>query len=141
MAMKRGSLLLGLLAAVVSASPAFAATARRYALHGAEAATFQVPSDMQLLKTLPARGPRLSWERYQQHVGTAAVLGGQLTLLRDGTARAVAVIGRRSLGIVPANTVRLTPEQAAGLATREIRGGTAVAALLIDPRSGRYFYR
>jgi hypothetical protein len=93
---------------------------------------------MQLLKTLPARGPRLSWERYQQHVGTAAVLGGQLTLLRDGTARAVAVIGRRSLGIVPANTVRLTPEQAAGLATREIRGGTAVAALLIDPRSGRY---
>jgi hypothetical protein len=35
--MKRGSLLLGLLAAVVSAPPAFAATARRYALHGAEA--------------------------------------------------------------------------------------------------------
>ena len=140
--MKRGSLLLGLLVAALSASTASAAsTARRYALAGQDAASFVLPSDMALARTLPARGPRLTWERYQQHFGEAAVLGGQLTLLRDADARPVAVIGRRSLGIVPANAVKLTVEQARDVAAADLRGGTSKADLLIDPESGRYFYR
>ena len=139
--MKRGSLLLGLLVAVSCASAASASEARRYALTGPDAADFVMPSDMALAKTLPARGPRLTWERYQQHLGAAAVLGGQVTLLRDAAGRPVAVIGKRSLALVPVNSVRLSEAQAREIAARDFRGGQAVADLLIDPATGRYFYR
>ena len=139
--MKRGSLLLGLLVAVSCASAASASEARRYALTGPDAAGFVMPSDMALAKTLPARGPRLTWERYQQHFGDAVVLGGQVTLLRDAAGRPVAVIGKRSLALVPVNSVRLSEAQAREIAARDFRGGQAVADLLIDPATGRYFYR
>jgi Zn-dependent metalloprotease/transcriptional regulator CtsR len=141
--MKRGSLLTGLLAGVYlsAAWTASAASQKRYALRGAEAAAFQLPSDMALVRTLPMRADRLSWERYQQRFESAAVLGAQLTFLRDASGQPVAVIGRRSLGIAPSNAVRLTAAQAREVAAADVGAGTTTAQLLIDPRGGRYFYR
>src|SRR5687768_13791658 len=126
--MKRGSLLLGLLVGVIflAAGPVSAASAQRYALRGPDAAAFQLPADMALARTLPIRADRLSWERYQQRFGDAAVLGGQLTLLRDASGRPVAVIGRRSLGIAPVNSVKITEAQAREIAARDVGNGTTV---------------
>jgi Zn-dependent metalloprotease/transcriptional regulator CtsR len=144
--MKRGSLLPGLLvAALPCASWAAEAhsTRQRYALTGQAAADFQIPADMTPQRTLPLRAAGLVAERYQQRFGPAAVLGGQLTVLRGEARarRALAAIGARHVDITPANAVRLTADEARAISARDAGAGRQAVELLIDPRSGLFFYR
>lgn len=50
------------------------------ALSGAQAQAFQLPADVRLARTIELPGYGLTLERYQQYLGPAQVLGGQLTL-------------------------------------------------------------
>ena len=142
--MTRGSFLPGLLVALLPCA-AWAethSTRERYALTGQAAADFQVPADMAPVRTLPLRADGLVAERYQQRFGAAAVLGGQLTLLRGAaSAPALAAIGARHVGITPANAVRLTADEAGAVAARDAGAGRHAIDLLIDPRTGLFFYR
>jgi thermolysin len=81
-------------------------------------------------------------ERFQQYLGDAAVLGGQLTIFRDAQSQAVAVIGSHFPDMVLANAVRLNQGQARAVVAQDIgEAGSWILTLMIDPVSGRYFYR
>lgn len=111
------------------------------ALSGAEAASFAIPGDMQLVREL-ALGNGLRFERYQQYFGDAAVLGGQITVYRDSSGTASTVVGAYYTNIVPANTIRRTPADAAAAAQRDVGAGESrEVELRIDPATGLYFYR
>ena len=143
--MRRGSLLPGLLVAALPCAAWAAEThssPQRYALTGQAAADFQIPADMAPLRTVPLRAHGLIAERYQQRFGAAAVLGGQLTLLRGAVSTpALAAIGVRHAGITPVNAVRLTVDEARAVAARDAGAGRQSVELLIDPRTGLFFYR
>jgi Zn-dependent metalloprotease len=85
---------------------------------------------------------RLTRERYQQHFGHAQVLGGQITVYRDATGVTTLVIGAYYPNIAPANRASLSPADARRTAEHELGShGTWRISLLIDPQTGRYFYR
>lgn len=112
------------------------------ALSGAEAAGFVVPADMPLLKSffLPQYG--LTYERYQQYFGDAEVLGAQITLYRDSSGTITTVIGSHYPEIVPTNAVGLSRADAEAIAHRDVGAGQSRALdLLINPTTGRYFFR
>jgi thermolysin len=114
-----------------------------HALSGPAAAHFALPNDVSLVQTvsLPAHG--LSYERYQQYIGSAnaAVLGGQLTVYRDDSGATTAVIGRHFSSIQPTNRVNVTAATARERAAQDIgRAGIRSAQLRLNPSSGRYFY-
>ena len=78
---------------------------------GAQASSFSVPGDVQVVWEHRNAALGLTQTRYQQFVGGARVLGGQITVLRrDG--QQVAVIGSHFPDLVAASTVRLTPADA-----------------------------
>jgi len=80
--------------------------------------------------------------RYQQYLGDAAVLGGQMTLFKDGQDQTVNVIGSHFPNIILTNAVRLNQGQARAVAAQDIgEAGNWILTLMIDPVSGRYFYR
>jgi bacillolysin len=137
-----GTLALGL--ALVLLGGAADSQASFRALSGSDAAQFGLPSDVTLVHTidLPAYG--LTYERYQQVVGkaNAAVLGGQLTILRDDSGAVVAVIGAHYLSIQRTNKVNLTAAQARERAAQDNgRAGIRDVRLRLHPNSGRYFYQ
>lgn len=108
---------------------------------GAQASGFSVPGDVQVVWEHRNAALGLTQTRYQQFVGEAKVLGGQITVLRrDG--QQVAVIGSHFPDLVAASTVRLTPADARARVERELGpDGQWVIELMIDPANGRYFYR
>jgi bacillolysin len=108
---------------------------------GAQASSFTVPGDVQVVWEANNAALGLTQTRYQQFVGEARVLGGQITVLhRDG--QQVAVIGAHFPDLVAASTVRLTPADARARVERELGPeGQWVVELMIDPANGRYFYR
>ena len=109
------------------------------ALSGAEAASFAMPGDMRLVRDL-ALGTGFRYERYQQYFGDAAVLGGQLTLYRDGSGTISTVIGAHYANILPTNSIRRSEDDAAAAAERDVGAGDSrTVELLIDPATGRYF--
>jgi bacillolysin len=111
------------------------------ALSGTEAASFVVSGDMRLVRDL-ALGNGLRYERYQQYFGDAAVLGGQITVNRAGSGTISTVIGAHYANIVPTNTISRSKDDAAAVAQRDVGAGDSRAVeLLIDPATGRYFYR
>ena len=111
------------------------------ALSGPEAASFVLPSDMLLVREL-ALGNGIRYERYQQYFGDAAVLGGQVTLYRDGSGAISTVIGAHYTNIVPTNTIRRSNADAAATAERDVGAGESrTVELLIDPATGLYFHR
>ena len=114
------------------------------ALSGSAAASFVLPSDVELVKRLELPAYGLTYERYQQVYGAARakVYGGQLTLYRDGSGAVVTVIGAHYPGIVAKNSVSITAAQARQASEGDIGpAGERLVDLLIDPASGRYFYR
>ncbi len=141
--MKPSLQLLGLLVVASLPTPSIlAGGAISYALSGAEAGRFALPADVTLLRTLRLARHGLTYERYQQRSGGAAVLGGQITLLRDASGVIVTVVGSRYPEIVPRNSVRLSHAAAKAVAGRDPAGrGERRSELLVDPDSGRYFYR
>jgi bacillolysin len=111
------------------------------ALSGTQAASFVVPSDMRLVRNL-SLGNGIRYERYQQYLGDAAVLGGQITVYRDASGAISTVIGAHYSNIAPTNTISRSKADAESVADRDVGSGEQrVADLLIDPATGRYFYR
>jgi hypothetical protein len=112
------------------------------ALRDQDARAFQLPNDMQLTTSEQVARANLTAERYQQLVGGVPVLGGQLTIYRDNAGQSVAVIGSHYSNLVATNQVQLNPGQARDIALSQ--GGTPgniSVDLLIDPSTGRYFFR
>ena len=111
------------------------------ALKGPAAAGFQVPADVRLVGTenLKARG--LVSKRYQQMVGDAEVLGGQLTVLSNASGNTVAVIGAYYSGLLSTNDINIRGKAAQGVAASNIgEAGKWKTRLMINPSNGRYFY-
>jgi len=112
------------------------------ALSGAEAAFFVLPDDVDLVSSRRLERYGLTFERYQQVFGNAKVLGGQLTLHRNDAGDITTVIGAHYPGIVAKNAVGLARAEAHGIVDRDIGPtGQRFTDLMIDPRSGRYFFR
>jgi bacillolysin len=112
------------------------------ALSGEAAQDFDVPPDMQLesSETLDQHG--VTRERYQQYLGDAKVLGAQTTLYRDAAGAVTLVIGAYYPGIRPSNSRTLAPAEVRKTVESKIGpGGHWDVDLLIDPKTGRYFYR
>lgn len=70
-------------------------------LSGEEARAFRVPGDMRMVWRADFPRFGLTQTRYQQFVGNAEVLGGQITVWRDKAGEAVAVIGSHYPDLTP----------------------------------------
>jgi bacillolysin len=111
-----------------------------FALSGDAARSFSVPDDMQRVRTTGLSGERTA-VRYQQVVADAAVFGGQVTVVRDGTGEQVAVVGAYFPGLRPKNDVRLSRPGARERVQRQIGDrGKWSTTLRLDPRTARLFY-
>ena len=110
------------------------------ALSGAAAAGFRLPDDVQPVWSAEyPDGTKQS--RFQQVVAGAEVLGGQITVLRDATGTATAVIGAHFGALEPTNARRITGLDARAKAARTLGDrGKRLSTLRIDPRDGRLFY-
>jgi Zn-dependent metalloprotease len=111
------------------------------ALSGRAAANYALPADMRLVRRLQIGG--WTYERYQQVFGEhqAAVLGGQVSIYRDAGV-AQTVIGSHYASITPTNSVRISKSSAFDQAARRVgASGRQQAGLMIDPETGRYFWR
>jgi len=120
------------------------ATAGFRALTGQAAASFVVPADMRLVARDPGGAGRSAMaERYRQFVGSAEVLGGQVTIYADADGRRTAVIGAHYPNLRPAGGPRLGPAEAQAIAAarRPAATGEWHNDLMIDPEAARYFYR
>ena len=108
---------------------------------GAQASSFSLPGDVRVVWEHSNAALGLTQTRYQQFVGEARVLGGQITVLRrDG--QQVAVIGAHFPGLVASSTVRITPADARARVERELGpAGQWLVELMIDPANSRYFYQ
>jgi Zn-dependent metalloprotease len=132
-------------ATAVVASPLAGAVAQQpegfRALSGAAATRFQLPPDIELVERRAGRDGG-TIERFQQMIGEAEVLGGQLTLHRDSGGRIIAVVGAHYPGLTPSNTVGLSRAAARGIVDRDIGGaGQRDVTLMIHPGTGAFFYR
>ncbi|GAA0784215.1 M4 family metallopeptidase [Marinobacterium sediminicola] len=100
-----------------------------------------MPPDMRLERTFKLQGG-LSFERYQQYHGNARVLGGQITLYRNPSTEVEPVIGAHYPKVLPVNRVGISRAQAMAAVDPDIGPDLdRRAELMIDPASGRYFYR
>jgi len=108
-------------------------------LAGAEARAFAIPSDVvKVWSTRLANGTTQT--RYQQIVGSATVLGGQLTVLADRSG-AIAVIGAYFPGLKATNAATVGVAGARGVAANRIGAdGRWTSTLRINPKDGRLFY-
>ena len=122
--------------AASAAQPISGATA----LSGSAAAAFRLPADV--VQVWQANYPDGTVQtRYQQKVGTANVLNGQLTVISKG-GTTTAVIGAYYPGLTAKNTKALTTAQARGVAQKKIgASGKWAASPMIDPADGHLFYR
>lgn len=112
------------------------------ALKGAAAASFQVPADVHLMSTETSKARGLVSKRYQQMVGDADVLGGQLTVLSNASGDTVAVIGAYYPSLLSTNDIKLKGKTAQAVAASKIgSAGRWSTRLMINPSNGRYFYR
>jgi Zn-dependent metalloprotease len=112
------------------------------AVSGADAAQVALPADLVLTdaQSLDAYGVRA--ERYQQKMGEALVLGGQVTVYRGASGQAEAVIGAHYPDLIAANQILLSADAAqAAVAAQVGDEGAWSVDLMIDPATARYFYR
>ena len=110
-------------------------------LVAAEARGYKPPLDAIKVDSRLDRASQQAVERYQQKVGDAEVLGGQLTVYRDLTGEVRSVTGAHYPGLVPTNRVVLQPPQAEAVAAHALGvKGKWLTRLAIRPDSGRYFY-
>ncbi len=112
------------------------------ALSGKDAAVFKVPSGLFVAGKQFLAPQGLTKTRYQQRVGEAEVLGGQLTIVTDQKGRITSVVGAYYPEITPQNQVRLSSDQAQAIAANRIGAeGEWHTTLMISPTTGRYFFR
>jgi bacillolysin len=130
-------------AAVAPGQPGAAPSSGFRALSGSAADAFALPVDVELVKRLELGSFGLTYERYQQRFGPARadVYGGQLTVYRDASGRARAVLGAHYPAITPTNKVNVTAAQAREKAASDLANGhERTVDLMIDPADGRYFW-
>ncbi len=113
------------------------------AVSGAEAQAYRVPADMTLTAQEDMAQYGLTAERYHQYLDGAEVLGGQVTVYRDAKSGATeAVVGASYPNLLSTNSVALSAEKAQALAASVAeRNSQVFTTLMIDPSTGRYFYR
>jgi bacillolysin len=134
-----------LVATTTSATTASGATpgvvrSGSFALSGADAAAYRLPPDVRAVTTASLSQGRTQ-TRYQQYVGAASVLGGQVTVTRDASGVARTVIGAHFPNVTATATVALTRGQATRVVTDRIgTRGHSSSALRLDPRTGRPFW-
>ncbi len=111
------------------------------ALSGAEARAYAIPADVRLVHSFALEGH--TYERYQQQVDGAEVLGGQLIILRAPGGTAAHVIGAHFPAVAPSNRHRLTAADARAIAAASDAPATdrRIVRLMLDPSDGRLFYR
>lgn len=126
----------------VSAAPSTMGMANGFrALSGPAAANFVLPGDI-VETDRRAVGSNLSSRRYQQIVNNAEVLGGQLTIYKDSQGQINSVIGAHYRNLLTTNDVKLTAAKAQSIVVGKIGGkGNWYSQLMINPKTGRYFYR
>ncbi len=110
------------------------------ALSGTAAAAYRLPKDVhQVWSATYPDGTRQT--RYQQSVRGAEVLGGQVTVLRDGAGQTTSVVGAHFSAMQPTSTVRLAKADAVAKSVAILgKTGKRFTTLKIDPRDGRFFY-
>ena len=110
-------------------------------LKGAEATNFKLPANVRLTQTTNLKTPGVVSKRYQQAVGNAEVLGGQLTVLNNAKGETVAVIGKNYPGLMSTNDININDKSAQAIAAKIIGNtGKWSTKLMINPADGRYFY-
>ncbi|MEV0289122.1 M4 family metallopeptidase [Kribbella sp. NPDC050820] len=110
------------------------------ALSGADARAFAVPPGMVELWSAK-RADGATQTRYQQMVGAAKVLGGQLTVLKNKSGRTTAVIGAYFPGLTAKNSATMSAASARGVAAKRVgTAGKWSSSLRIDPKDGRLFH-
>lgn len=120
--------------------PAATSTTGSFALSGAEAAAYRLPDDVAKVWSTSLPGG-LDQTRYQQYVGNASVLGGQVTVIRDASGTATSVIGAHFPGLSPVNDKDLTRTDARSVVQERIGArGDWTSKLRIDPRTGKRFF-
>ena len=132
-----------LLANAVNAAPDISKHnhAEFIALNGAEATNFKLPANVRLLGTANFKAAGVISKRYQQVVGNAEVLGGQLTVLNNTHGEAVAVIGENFPGLMSTNDITINDKSAQAITAKKIGStGKWSTKLMINPSDGRYFY-
>ena len=111
------------------------------ALTGQAAREFRLPPGLEK-QPGDAKSLDLSVERYQQRYGKALVLGGQLSIYRDASGVALAVIGAHYPDLAARNQVRLNNAEARRIAASQISDeGDWLIDLMLDPQTERYFYQ
>ena len=112
------------------------------ALNGQDAQVFNLPKDVTNTGHQKLDKYGVEADRFQQFVGKAAVLGGQMTVYNDiDSGETMAVIGAHYEGLMPTNHIALNEQQARQTAMQAIgQGGKWDAQLMINPSNGRYFY-
>src|SRR5215211_2801958 len=94
-----------------------------YAVTGTAAASFTLPTDVELVQRLELGAYGLTYERYQQRYGPtrANVVGGQLTLYRDAAGSVRLVLGAHYPAITATNRVSVSAAQARERVAAELR--------------------
>lgn len=111
------------------------------ALKGAEASTFKVPDTSRLMRTLDLKKANAISKRYQQWLGDAEVLLGQLTVLTTPAGETVAVDWCALSGLMSTNDIKINDKAAQAVAVKNIgNAGKWSTKLMINPADGRYFY-
>jgi len=111
------------------------------ALRGADAASFHVPADMSLVRQDSLSNYGVQAERYQQFFNGAKVFGGQLSVYKDSSGSAFAVVGSHYPSLVAVNAINLNDGQAKSAVAKQPEAvGQLFSELMIDPFSGHYFY-
>ncbi len=111
------------------------------ALKGAEASNFKIPDTSRLMRTQDLKKANTVSKRYQQWLGDAEVLGGQLTVLTTPAGETVAVIGAHYPGLMSTNDIKINDKAAQAIAVKNIgNAGKWSTKLMINPADGRYFY-
>lgn len=112
------------------------------ALSGADAASFTLPRDVQIVSSFDLEALELTYQRYQQFAGGVPVLGGQLTVIRDDTGEASAVIGAHYPALRPTNAIRRSSQAAEQTVSSRIGGsGSRTSQLVLDPHTERYLFQ
>ena len=111
-----------------------------FAISGAEARDYTLPSDVRQKFTVALPGGRTQ-TRYQQMVGDASVFGGQVTVIKDSAGQTESVIGAYFPGLKPKASKQISKARARDIAESKVgTRGTWSNELRIDPRTARLFY-
>jgi len=117
-----------------------ATPAGSFALSGADAATYQVPSDFRLVHSTTFPDGRVQ-TRYQQYVGSASVFGGQVTVVEDAAGVQQMVVGAYFPGLTAHNAQRFGKADAKAIVTKAIGSkGRFSSTYRINPRTGRTYW-